>query len=183
MNARPRSGDNVTDPHKVSERPKSGKPVSLDRHPDGSKEKPFWRRDAETLSLCLAAMDLGMRYNSRAHRMEWRGLRLIDPDTWSPVTDRSLASVRERIGRQYFVQTKEEPKPLNWGRDSFSDTLNALAFDREIDPFEQWLEDGPEWDGEARLAPLLTNLFDAADDALSHWAGALSIIRRGRAHL
>ena len=50
LNARPRSGDNVTDPHKVTERPNSGKPVPLDRHPDGSMDRPFWRRDSETLS-------------------------------------------------------------------------------------------------------------------------------------
>ena len=171
LNARPRSGDNVTDPDKVSERPNSGKPIPFDRHPDGSKDRPFWRRDSETLSLCLAAMNLNMRYNLRSHRMEWRGLRLVDPDTWLPVTDRSLASIREGIARQYFVQTKEGPRALYWGRDSFSDTLNALVFHREIDPFEEWLEALPTWDGAPRLPGLLTGLFGAPGDALSTWAG------------
>ena len=122
MNAQPRSGDNVTDPHKVSDQPETGKPIPFDRHPDGSKEKPFHRKDSETLSLCLAAMNLNMRYNLRSHRMEWRGLRLVDPDTWLPVTDRSLASIREGIARQYLVQTKEGPKPLYRGAGSRSPT-------------------------------------------------------------
>ena len=171
MNAQPRSGDNVTDPHKVAERPETGKPIPFDRHPDGSKEKPFHRKDSETLSLCLAAMNLNMRYNLRSHRMEWRGLRLVDPDTWLPVTDRSLASIREGIARQYLVQTKEGPKPLSWGREPFSDTLNALVFDREIDPFEEWLEALPPWDGAKRLSSLLPCLFGAPADELSAWAG------------
>ena len=87
-----------------------GEPVVLDRHPDGSKEKPFHRKDSETLSLCLADMAMDVRYNLRSHRMEWRGVRLTDPDKWSPVTDRSLANIREGIARQYFVQTKEGPR-------------------------------------------------------------------------
>ena len=128
LNARPRSGDNVTDPHKVSERPNSGKPVPLDRHPDGTKERPFWRKDSETLSLVLADMVLAVRYNLRSHRTEWRGERLTNPDRWELVSDRSLSSIRERIARQYFVHTKEGPRALYWGRDGFQDTLNAVLF-------------------------------------------------------
>ena len=148
-----------------------GEPVVFDRHPDGSKEKPFHRKDSETLSLCLADMAMDVRYNLRSHRMEWRGVRLTDPDKWSPVTDRSLANIREGIARQYFVQTKEGPRALYWGREPFSDTLNALAFHREVDPFEEWLEALPPWDGAERLPGLLTGLFGAPDDALSTWAG------------
>ena len=155
----------------VADAAETGKTVPLDRHPDGSKDRPFWRRDSETLSRCLADLTLDMRYNLRSHRMEWRGVRLTDEHAWSPITDRSLADVRERIARQYFVQTKEGPKPLSWGRDSFSDTLNALAFHREVDPFEEWLESLPAWDGAPRLPGLLTGLFGAPDDALSTWAG------------
>ena len=161
----------MADPGKVTGQPETGKPIPFDRHPDGSKEKPFHRKDSETLSLCLANMALDVRYNLRSHRMEWRGVRLTDPYTWSPVTDRSLANIREGIARQYFVQTKEGPRALYWRRDSFSDTLNALAFYREVDPFEEWLEAGPKWDGQERLPGLLTELFGAPDDALSTWAG------------
>ncbi len=171
MNARPRSGDNVTDPHKVSERPNSDKPVPLDRHPDGTKERPFWRKDSETLSLVLADMVLAVRYNLRSHRTEWRGERLTNPDRWELVSDRSLSSIRERIARQYFVHTKEGPRALYWGRDGFQDTLNAVLFHREVDPFEEWLEALPPWDGYPRLASLLPVLFGAEADPLSAWAG------------
>ena len=97
--------------------------------------------------------------------------RLTDDDTWEPVTDRSLADVRERIARQYFVQTKDGPKPLYWGRDAFHDPLNALAFNREVDPFEEWLDRLPPHDGKERLPELLPRLFGAPDDDLSTWAG------------
>ena len=44
--------------------------------------------------------------------MEWRGLRPVDPDGWLPVTDRSLASIREGIGRQYFGRPRKGRRRL-----------------------------------------------------------------------
>ena len=145
--------------------------VKLDRHPDGSLDKPYHRKDSETLSLCLADMALDIRYNLRSHRTEWRGGRLNDPYSWSAVNDRSLANIREGIARQYFVQTKEGPKALSWGRDAFTDVVDALSFYREVDPFEEWLDSLPRWDGEERLPRLLTTLFGAPEDDLTTWAG------------
>ena len=146
-------------------------PVEFNRHPDGTKDRPYWRKDSETLSSVLRLMALDVRYNLRSHRTEWKGLRLTDADVWEPINQRSLANIREGIARQYFIQTKEGPRPLLWGRDSFEDTLNALLFYREVDPFEELLEAGPAWDRIKRLASLLNVLFDAPNDALSAWAG------------
>ena len=148
-----------------------GKPViELNRVPDGSEDRPFWRKDSETLGRVLANMNLGIRYNLRSHRTEWKGLRLTDADVWEPVNQRSLANIREGIARQFFVKTKEGARPLLWGRDSFEETINALVFHHEIDPFEKWLDTLPQWDGVVRLRTLLSDLFGAPADALSEWA-------------
>ena len=146
-------------------------PVEINRHPDGSKDRPYWRKDSETLSSVLADMALAVRYNLRSHRTEWQGIRLTDADTWEPINQRSLANIREGIARQYFVKTKDGPRPLLWGRDSFEDTLNALLFHREADPFRDWLIALPPWDRIERLSALLPILFDAPEDELSAWAG------------
>ena len=146
-------------------------PVEFNRHPDGTEDRPFWRKDSETLSSVLRLMNLDVRYNLRSHRTEWKGLRLTDADEWEPINQRSIANIREGIARQYFVQTKEGARPLLWGRDSFEDTLNALLFYREVDPFEEWLEAGPAWDEVQRLPGLLHRMFGAPEDALSIWAG------------
>ena len=147
----------------------NGKSAGIE--PEGSRDNPFNRKNSETLSRCLADLVLGVRYNVRSQRAEWRGERLTQPDRWEAVTDRSLAHLRETIARQYYVRTKEGSRPLHWGRETFHDTLNALLFDREVDPFEEWLESLPPWDGEERLPILLRGLFGAPDDALSAWAG------------
>ena len=146
-------------------------PVRLNRHPDGSKDRPFWRKDSETLSRVLADMALHIRYNTRAHRVEWREERQTDSDAWEAATDRALADLRERIGRQYYVSAGEgQPaKPLKWGRDAFHDTMNALLHHREVDPFAEWLRDLPAWDGNRRLDKMLLQ-FGAPDDGLTRWA-------------
>ena len=146
-------------------------PVEINRHPDGSKDRPYWRKDSEALSFVLAAMALDVRYNLRSHRTEWQGLGLTDADTWEPINQRILANIREGIARQYYVKTKDGPRPLLWGRDSFEDTLNALLHHREVDPFEDWLSALPPWDRIERLSALLPILFDAPEDELSAWAG------------
>ena len=148
--------------------------------PDGSKDRPFARRDSEALSIVLTAMFLDVRFNLRSQRIEWRGLGLLDVEDWQAVNRRVLAEVRERIARQFFVHTKEGPRPLYWGRDAFTDTLDALVRHREADPLIDWLDGLPEWDGVDRLQWIL-HCLDVPDDDLSKWASrylVLGVIQR-----
>ena len=82
---------------------------------------------------------MDVRFNLRSQRIEWKGLGLLDEGRWLAISDRKLAELRERIARQFFVQTKDGPKPLLWGREAFHDTLNALVYYRERDPLMDWL--------------------------------------------
>ena len=149
--------------------------------PDGSKDRPFPRRDSEALSIVLTEFYMDVRFNLRSRRIEWQGLGVHDDAEWHAANRRVLANLRERIARQYYVRTKEGPKPLYWGRDAFTDTLDALVRHREIDPLVDWLDGLPEWDGEDRLRLLLNALFDVPGDALSMWASrfiVLGVIQR-----
>ena len=149
--------------------------------PDGSKDNPFPRRDSEALSIVLTEFYMDVRFNLRSRRIEWKGLGVLDDAEWHAVNRRVLANLRERIARQFYVHTKEGPKPLYWGRDAFTDTLDALVRHREIDPLVDWLDGLPEWDGEDRLRFLLNVLFDVPSDALSMWASryiVLGVIQR-----
>ena len=146
----------------------------------GSFERPFPRRTADALSTVLTDLCMDVRFNLRSRRIEWRGLTALDDGEWHAVNRRALADLRERIARQYFVKTKEGPKPLSWGRDSFADALDALVHHREVDPLIDWLESLPAWDGVARLN-LMLHCLDVPDDELSTWASrylVLGVIQR-----
>ena len=84
-----------------------------------------------------------------------------------------FADLRQIIARQFWVNgAKEKPVPLNYGRELWSDCLNAILRYHEVDPFKEWLEYYlPDWDGENRLDPMLAKLFHADPDELSAWAG------------
>ena len=111
-----------------------------------------------------------VRFNLRNRRTEWLGLGVLDQDEWVATSDRKLASLREQIAREFYVDTREGPKPLAWGREAFHDTLNALLHYRERDPFLDYLDGLPEWDGFARLEGMLCNMFKVAWSPLAEWA-------------
>ena len=137
----------------------------------GSYENPFPRRDSEALREVLVDFVIDCQFNVRTRRIEWAGLGAFDDDErWKPITDRKLAELRERIARQYWWKSKVGPKPLSWGRDAFHDALNALVYHRERDPFMDWLDALPPWDGFARLEGTLCNMFECAWSPLAEWA-------------
>ena len=138
--------------------------------PDGTKDRPFHRKDSESLSSVLTTLHLDVRFNLRNRRSEWLGLGVLDQDNWAAISDRKLASMREQIARQFFVDTRDGPKPLSWGRDAFHETLKALLYYRERDPFLDYLEELPEWDGFARLEGTLCNMFKVVWSPLAEWA-------------
>ena len=149
--------------------------------PDGTKDNPFPRRDSEALSFILTDFHIDVRFNLRSRRIEWMGLDNFEDHQWHAVNRRVLFGLRERIARQYFVRTKEGPKPLFWGRDAFTDTLDALVHHREIDPLIDWLYALPEWDGVDRLQWMLGCMLDVQKDELSKWASrylVLGVIQR-----
>ena len=83
--------------------------------------------------------------------------------------DRLEASIRESIAATYV--SGEKNAPLRFGRDTWKDSLNALLYERQTDPFIEWLESLPPWDNEARLPHWLGDVFKV-DDAckLTEWA-------------
>ena len=150
---------------------------------DGSYEDPFPRKDAKTLGSILAEANIELRWNLRAQKIKYREPGVgVELGAWAGVNDRLMARVRDNLGRSYYVHTARGPSALNFGREKWADSVNALVWYAQIDPFIECLEELPPWDGAARLDQMLTNLFGAADDPLSHWAGRylfLGTVQRG----
>ena len=123
-------------------------------------------KDSAALVAALDSMGVALRYNVRAYRAEaWNG------EGWQPVSDRWAAHHRERISQTHSYSTKDGTSPLHYGRDAWRDALAAALYERETDPFEDWLDTLPAWDGTERIALFLSDNFEIAEPgALEQWA-------------
>ena len=113
-----------------------------------------------------------MRYNLRAARVDIREpVIAADDGDWTAATDITMARIRDDIMRRYYVKTERGPVPLNFGRERWQDCVNGLIYYHQVDPFLEWLETLPPWNGASVIESILPGLFGAKDDELSHWAG------------
>lgn len=136
-------------------------------------KKLFDEQDATTLAKIFALERIEARYNTRAHRID---LRSHDSD-WHPLNDRSEASLRDHISVTYQVlRYGGVRKPMHFGRERWEQCLNAVVFKHQVDPFVDWLDSSPEWDGIKRLDTLLIDLFGAEDTPLNRWASRYACI-------
>ena len=138
----------------------------------GSFHDPFPRKDATTLSTILADAKIDFRWNLRAQIIECREPGVTaEKGAWSAVNDRFMSRVRDDISRTYYVMTERGPRSLYYGRERWDDALNALLYWRQVDPFLDWLESLPAWNGSPVIESILSSLFKAPYDELSRWAG------------
>ena len=94
-----------------------------------------------------------------------------EPKPWAPFSDRNSAWMREGIGNEYRYQTEAGKwSDLRYGVESWAESVNALTALNEVDPFIEWLEQLPFWDGKPRIDMLLANLFAADETPLAQWA-------------
>ena len=130
----------------------------------------FPRKDADALEAALGSLAITVRYNLRAMQAEIS----TGGAKWTKTTDRSSADLRRVIEGKfsYRLAGGKGISPLKYGKDSWDEHLNALLYHREVDPFRDWLESLPEWDGTERLAELLPDCLGASDGPLTRWAGA-----------
>ena len=117
------------------------------------------------LTRCFREMGIEARWNLRARCCE-----LFFDDTWHQTEDRLTAHLRAEIGEKFQYETQDGERPLNFGRDLFSDLLDAIVHRRQEDPFLIWVEGLPAWDKTSRIDGLLTEHFGAIDSQLTRWA-------------
>ena len=115
-------------------------------------------KSRDGLATALRALGFDWRYNLRAMRAELRE----GGGEWREANDRLIADVRADIPLR-FKEAKKN-KPLAFGRSAFDDAFAALLHHAEVDPFLEWLEGLPAWDGEARLDGWLARVFDVATE-------------------
>lgn len=119
------------------------------------------------LERVFREMDIQVRYNIRDRRIDYNGRH-----GWQPLNDRVAARMAFEIEARYMVKgTKPGTlKPALWSKLNFERCIDGIVAVSSVDPFIEWLEALPEWDGAERLEWLLQGLFDAENNALTRWA-------------
>ncbi len=131
-------------------------------------------KGGKTVDGLLAALNhlaIGLRYDERSARVQFLDATADFPK-WTNSDDMYRAELRERIADKFLYVTKDGKAPLAFSKDRFSDVIDALLNSRRIDPFKEWLDALPEWDGEKRLDFWLTRCFQIGDisPGLLRWA-------------
>lgn len=89
---------------------------------------------------------------------------------WKEATDRHHAWFRDAARRNYETTNSRGLQPWKPPTTDYEVMLGAHLNSREIDPFEEWLAELPDWDGHDRCETLLARIFDVPLDNLSRWA-------------
>ena len=114
-------------------------------------------RTPRGLAFCLDHLDIGLRLNTRAKRYEYR----ID-GAWHVATDEHDAWLRHDIAEKFSARSGSNvAMPLKYSAEVFLDLRRALGNGLRRDPFVDWLEALPPWDGVPRIDGLLGRLFGA----------------------
>ena len=121
----------------------------------------------------LEIMAIDLRYNERSARLEFLK-QAEDFPRWGNSDDMIRAALRERVSEEFLYTAKEGPVPLTIGKDRFADLIEALLDSRRVDPFKEWLDNLPAWDGESRLDFWLSGCFTIGDITpdLLRWASS-----------
>ena len=128
-------------------------------------------KNRKGLLNAFGVMAIDLRYNERSARLEFLK-QAEDFPRWANSDDMIRAGLRERISEEFLYTAKEGSVPLTIGKDRFADLIEALLDSRRVDPFKEWLDNLPAWDGEKRLDTWLYGCFKIGDISsdLLRWA-------------
>ena len=144
------------------------------RRPD--KDNPLeLTRNRRGLERALYGLGYDVRRNLRSQAIEWRR----DYGDWRALVDDKRSQIEEQIAESYITPHRtgrtDKTEPLVFGRDTFPRALGAILYENRVDPFLEWLDDLPKWDGEPRLNYWLSDAFEIRSDDdgvhdLGEWA-------------
>ena len=110
--------------------------------------------DWDVVIAAMADDEWEIRYNIRAARWEHRP---PDSPEWKALVNQSRTAARKKA-----ASLDEWEPPITTG--VWDDILDMLAFHRETDPFREWLDALPDWDGTEKIKSLLSRLWTLDPD-------------------
>ena len=134
-----------------------------------SNECTYKPKTAKALDWALRMLGVDVRHNLRRHATEYQ----MDGGEWQGLTSRAIARITSEVEDTFTVKGyRDFLMPLKFGREAFKDCLDSLLYDREVDPFLDYLNDLPEPTGRRILPGLLERCFDVEGGQadLAAWA-------------
>ena len=126
--------------------------------------------DANTWKKATKAVNLAhaWRYDDRGKKLRYQK---EEGGEWVKTDEATLTWMKKELERQCFLAlSKVEAIPLKFSVNEMTDMVQEIAYTDPFDPFLEWLESVPEWDGERRICGLLTDMFGAKDNPLTKWS-------------
>ena len=128
-----------------------------------------------------------LRLNIRTLDREWRFREVPSGDwgAWKVATESLEAWLVDSFDANGVSFTKGvksdgSPRTVRLSRTgNFNEVVLAICQTRQVDPFREWLDAMPAWDGVERVDLLLSTLFGAEDDTdpdLAAWASRFPLI-------
>ena len=132
-----------------------------------STKCPYSPKSCEALEWALTLLNINVRFNLRWGAAEWR-----QGDNWNVLTGRASAWIRNRILTTFTVENWRGEVRLEFGKDSFNESLDAMLHTREGDPFRDYLESLEIPTGRRILPKALSSCMNVADgyEELAEWA-------------
>lgn len=138
---------------------------------DGKAKAAFDRRDRPALKEALHFLGIQLRYNLRSARIE-----VCIQGEWMQFKNNLQAYTRAKIGELFNYRTDRGPRPLHYGAETWTLFRDAVLKDHEVDPFKEWIESLPEWDGTGRIDSYLSDLFTVEPSPLALWAAQFLVL-------
>lgn len=131
--------------------------------------KPQVSREPAGYRAALAELGIDYRLNVRGPFEEYR--QTPDPK-WKRVTRRTESAIAVTM-REKFDCMGDDPFPYQVSAEWRTHNVNSLIEHNKVDPFREWLDTIPEWDGKERLDTWITDLWTdwpEAEPVLLEWA-------------
>lgn len=129
-----------------------------------------------TLANCCAQLDRQLRWNLRAAALEIKAPKQKPP--WQALDDKAAAILKSDIEQLLLATPRLTAsgaltpiKPIKFPNQPWLWAVKALSARHEADPFLEYLEALPAWDGTKRIDTLFSDLFRSDSPAdLVRWA-------------
>ena len=159
----------VVEPDPAPEPPPTEEPPAQEPPPDiDSTGKLIADASADGLRKILARLSINVRWNKRAARHEIQQRQR----GWEGLTPRASEILAERAAESAVKEVHERFEPWRLSPQMWRQTLHRLTADSAVDPFSDWLDALPAWDGRTRLRDAIDRVMAPVDasDRLWHWA-------------
>ena len=134
-------------------------------------------RSAVVLMGQIRGVDVDVRFNRRSRQEEWR--RYPKKGRWRSFEDRHRSMIFSRIADTYKRKAGNKENPYVWRGQERTDHWGRIMAARSVDPFADWLQALPEWDGDPRLDTILEDVFELApetDPEAAAWLGRAPLV-------